>query len=282
MAQEELAFVREKFAEPLPPPSTLVGPIAWMRANLFSSPMNSVATVLAIVFVAWVIWSIIDWLIFDAVFSGENREACLGSPDGGPPGACWAFIKAKFSQFIYGRYPIGERWRVNIVFFLFAALLIPMAIPKAPYKRENGAAPARRLSGRRAGPPDRRQFRFQRIDEPDPDRRPRRRNRVLAADERDGGDGEHAVPRRGVRARSRCGAQRSRDDRVLPAGRRAFRAFVSTLSGVRCRSDRWRLGLPGQLSIILSVVSLIMNWTDPNARRVSIAGGGGSGRRVWF
>ena len=138
MAGEDLAFVREKFAEPLPPPSTLVGPVAWMRTNLFSSPANSIATIVAIVFVAWVIWSIIDWLIFDAVFTGENREACLGSPDGGPPGACWAFIKAKFSQFIYGRYPIDERWRVDIVFLLFAALLTPMAIPRAPYKRENG------------------------------------------------------------------------------------------------------------------------------------------------
>lgn len=137
MAAQDLAFVRETFLEPSPPPGRFVGPVAWMQKNLFSSPLNSVATIIASAFVFWVVWSTLDWLIFDATFEGESREACLASGDDGTPGACWAFVKAKFGQFIYGRYPIEERWRVNIVFFLFAAFLVPMAIPKAPYKFEN-------------------------------------------------------------------------------------------------------------------------------------------------
>ncbi|MBC7831724.1 MAG: amino acid ABC transporter permease [Hyphomicrobium sp.] len=140
MAGEDVAFVRQGFLEPTPPPSRLVGPIAWARQNLFSSPFNSIATVVAILFVFWVIWSSLDWLIFNATFEGDSREACLRSVDGAPLGACWAFVKAKFGQFIYGRYPVDERWRVDIVFALFAALLIPMAIPRAPYKRENALA----------------------------------------------------------------------------------------------------------------------------------------------
>ena len=32
-------------------------------------------------------------------------------PDGWS-GACWAFVNAKFEQFMFGRYPVDERWRV--------------------------------------------------------------------------------------------------------------------------------------------------------------------------
>ena len=137
MSGEDLVFVRQSFVERSAPPRNLVGPGAWLRQNLFSSPLNSVITAVSVVAVAWVLWSALDWLLFDATFVGESREACLASPDGGTPGACWAFVEAKFSQFIYGRYPLGSRWRVNVVFALFALLLVPMAIPSLPFKREN-------------------------------------------------------------------------------------------------------------------------------------------------
>ena len=52
-------------------------------------------------------------------------------------GACWAFVKAKFAQFIYGRYPVAERWRVDLVFLLGAAGAIPLAMPSVPYKHWN-------------------------------------------------------------------------------------------------------------------------------------------------
>ena len=35
-------------------------------------------------------------------------------------GACWAFVRDRFSYFIYGSYPIPERWRVDIFFALLA------------------------------------------------------------------------------------------------------------------------------------------------------------------
>jgi general L-amino acid transport system permease protein len=52
-------------------------------------------------------------------------------------GACWPFIQAKFSQFIYGFYPEPERWRVNLVFILGAVLLLPLLLPKLPGKGIN-------------------------------------------------------------------------------------------------------------------------------------------------
>ena len=52
-------------------------------------------------------------------------------------GACWPYMSDYFAQFIYGRYPVDARWRVDLVFVLFVVGLVPMLIPSAPYKREN-------------------------------------------------------------------------------------------------------------------------------------------------
>ena len=47
-------------------------------------------------------------------------------------GACWPFIKAKFSQLVYGFYPADQYWRVNLTFALGAALLIPLLTREVP------------------------------------------------------------------------------------------------------------------------------------------------------
>ena len=71
--------------------------------------------------------------------SGPARiapPACRKSP-ATSVGACWPFIQAKFSQFIYGFYPEPERWRVNLTFILAAILLVPLLIPRLPAKGPN-------------------------------------------------------------------------------------------------------------------------------------------------
>ena len=79
----------------------------------------------------------LKFLLVDAVWSGSDRNACLAENAGHPVGACWPFIQAKFSQFIYGFYPEPERWRVNLTFFLAAVLLLPLLIPRLPAKGIN-------------------------------------------------------------------------------------------------------------------------------------------------
>jgi general L-amino acid transport system permease protein len=131
-AHESIAFVREGEAERLPPPTRQSGAIGWLQANLFSSAGNSILTILLLVLIFVVAWGIIDWAIIHAVWTGEDRQACLG-PE---VGACWAYVRAKFWSFIYGRYPFEERWRVDLTLLLFLAGFVPLLIPKAPYKRE--------------------------------------------------------------------------------------------------------------------------------------------------
>jgi general L-amino acid transport system permease protein len=126
------AFVRRELAPPLPPPLASRGMLGFLRARLFSGPLNIVLTVLSLVLIALVLPPIVRFLFVDAVWQGSDREACLGIT-----GACWPFVKAKFAQFVYGFYPVAERWRPSIVFALAAILLAPLLVPAAPFKRLN-------------------------------------------------------------------------------------------------------------------------------------------------
>jgi len=132
-AQTDLIFVRQQLVEASPPPRSVIGPIAWLRNNLFSSVTDTILTLLGLLIVFLALPPLLNWAFFSAVWEGEDRDACISTE----AGACWAFVKAKFAQFIYGRYPVPERWRVDLVFLMLAGGLIPMAIPSVPRKGLN-------------------------------------------------------------------------------------------------------------------------------------------------
>ena len=125
-------FVSNALIPAQAPPANSVGINGWMRKNLFSTPLNSVMTVVLLAFIVWAVTPFIRFTLIDATWTGTDRQACLQST-----GACWAYVKAYLPQFIYGRYPIGERWRVDLVFWMLVIGMIPMLIPRAPFKRLN-------------------------------------------------------------------------------------------------------------------------------------------------
>jgi general L-amino acid transport system permease protein len=126
------AFVRETLLPAKAPPPNSVGLVGWSRQNLFSTPLNSIMTIVILAFIGWAVTPFIRFTLVNAVWTGEDRQACATAT-----GACWAYVKAYLPQFIYGRYPIGERWRVDLVFWALVIGMIPMLIPRAPYKRLN-------------------------------------------------------------------------------------------------------------------------------------------------
>jgi general L-amino acid transport system permease protein len=128
-----LAFVRENLVAPLPPPRNMVGPIAWMRTRLFATPVDSILTLFGLAIAVAIIWSLLSFAIVNATWSGEDGDACRKHLDG----ACWPFIGAYWKTFLYGRYPIDERWRVNLTAIAFFALLVPLAIPAVKGKLVN-------------------------------------------------------------------------------------------------------------------------------------------------
>ncbi len=74
----------------LAPPATTVGAIGWLRANLFSSWLNVVLTIIAIYIVYQLIPPVIKWAFIDADWAGSTREDCSRE------GACWVFISVWF------------------------------------------------------------------------------------------------------------------------------------------------------------------------------------------
>lgn len=142
MTRKNLLYVRENLAPREHPPKSDVGLWAWMRLNLFSTPLNSVLTILAILLLWWFVPPMVRWLFVDAVWTGSDRFACLTTTQGGElpegwSGACWAFVQSKYEQFLYGRYPLDQRWRVDLTALLFVLLLTPLMIPAVKHKVAN-------------------------------------------------------------------------------------------------------------------------------------------------
>ncbi|MBN9046967.1 MAG: amino acid ABC transporter permease [Rhizobiales bacterium] len=142
MENTDLRYVRAQMAAEEAPPRSVQGPAHWLRTNLFATPFDAVLTILALLLLAWALPMAIQWLFVNAVWTGTDRTACLTTVQGGAQpegwsGACWAFVHAKYEQFVYGRYPADERWRVNLTALIFVVLLAPLLIPKIPHKAFN-------------------------------------------------------------------------------------------------------------------------------------------------
>jgi general L-amino acid transport system permease protein len=131
------AFVRHQMVAPIAPPRASIGAPAWLRQRLFGTLFNTIATLLSAVLVAALVWPAIRFMLIDAVWQGTSRTDCLSETVGRPVGACWPFITAKFAQFMYGFYPADQVWRVNLTYLLGVALLLPLLIPRIPYKGLN-------------------------------------------------------------------------------------------------------------------------------------------------
>jgi general L-amino acid transport system permease protein len=130
-------FVRQDLVPERPAPVKTTGFIGFLRTRLFNSPTNILITIVCALLLWFIVVPALRFALFDAVWTGKDRTACLPKNPGDVVGACWPFIQAKFSQFIYGFYPEPERWRVNLVFILAAILLIPLLIPRLPGKAPN-------------------------------------------------------------------------------------------------------------------------------------------------
>jgi general L-amino acid transport system permease protein len=142
MQEHDLSFVRAEMVIAQKAPGRERGIVHWLRTNLFATVTDSILTVLGLLFIAWALPPLIRWAFLEAVWSGPDRTVCTTIAQGGIQpdgwsGACWAFVNAKFEQFMYGRYTVFQRWRVDLTAILFVALLVPLLIPRVPYKLLN-------------------------------------------------------------------------------------------------------------------------------------------------
>jgi general L-amino acid transport system permease protein len=132
LAVAEIAFVRKANIAPRPPPAAMTGAIGWLRQNLLSTPFNIALAILLVLLFAWAIPELLKFLVIDAVWSGTDRDACLESVQHREIGACWPFVWERLPYFIYGSYPISERWRVDVFFVMLAIGVVWLLWLSAP------------------------------------------------------------------------------------------------------------------------------------------------------
>ena len=134
----ELKFVRGAMLESQAAPASMRGAVGWLRENLLSSPFNITLTILIALLFAWIIPDLVRFLLIDAVWTGADREACLEIVQDRPIGACWPFVWERWPYFVYGSYPLSERWRVDVFFIMLAIGVVWLLWLKAP-RRDLGA-----------------------------------------------------------------------------------------------------------------------------------------------
>ena len=142
MPNPNQSFVSKTLLQQQPAPAGERGPWHWVKKNLFATPKDVVLTVVAIVFLVWAIPQLVDWLFVKAVWSGTDRTFCATTVQGGTQpdgwsGGCWAFIRAKFSIFMFGLYPPNEYWRPILVIILTVAAFAPLMMPSVSRKGLN-------------------------------------------------------------------------------------------------------------------------------------------------
>lgn len=124
-----------QFKSDRPAPHLQVGVFGWLKKNLFSTWYNSLLTLIVLYIFIPPIYHLIMWGAVDASWIGNDRSVCTVGGDG----ACWVFIKDRFSQLIYGAYPVELHWRPNLVYLSSAMLVAWLAIPNMPKKSWVGA-----------------------------------------------------------------------------------------------------------------------------------------------
>jgi general L-amino acid transport system permease protein len=134
IGDQSYSYLREAHAARLPSPVAPAGMFSWLRVNLFSSPANIALTLLCAVAIVWALPPLVRFFLLDAVWSGSSRDACVASPGQPSPGACWAFVRVWFSYFVYGFYPLGERWRVDAFFAALAFGIVWLLWLSAPHR----------------------------------------------------------------------------------------------------------------------------------------------------
>jgi general L-amino acid transport system permease protein len=88
--------------ETLPPPKETIGPVAWLRANLFSSWFNSLLTIVVGAALIWVVLAIGEWAV---------------------TAARWHVITNNLRLFLIGQYPGDQAWRIWLNLAILSVLL---------------------------------------------------------------------------------------------------------------------------------------------------------------
>ena len=105
-------------AEELRPPITSVGPIGWVKNNLFNGVFNSILTIMTLFFLWKVVPPFIRWAFIDSAWH-TTGQACRQAA-----GACWSIISMNYRFILFGFYPYDQQWRPLAAMMILFGLLL--------------------------------------------------------------------------------------------------------------------------------------------------------------
>lgn len=92
--------------------------LSMLSYRLAHNPVALLTSIALILLSLWVLFRLLDWGLFNAVFNINEAECARARGNG----ACWGMIQEKFRLIILGRYPFEEQWRA------WSACLLMLAV----------------------------------------------------------------------------------------------------------------------------------------------------------
>ena len=100
------------------PPISSVGIPGWIRENLFSTPFNTILTVIIVSILWFSIIPFLQWALIDSCWLPDSNCRDTG-------GACWSIISSNYKIILFGFYPQDILWRpVTAIVMLISLLCI--------------------------------------------------------------------------------------------------------------------------------------------------------------
>ena len=125
MSDSQISFVRTHMLPEAPPPVAATGVVKWLRENLFSSPANSLLTVVSLYVVIQIVISAAPWFL-NGVWDSPSLTACRDILDG-KVGGCFAVLTERWNQLLFGfKYPDELYWRPGLAFILLFVAGAPL------------------------------------------------------------------------------------------------------------------------------------------------------------
>jgi general L-amino acid transport system permease protein len=96
-----------------------VAALHWLRTQLFSSPLNTLLTLLTLWLLLATVPAMVDWFFLNSTVTATSAQECRKVT-----GACWAVIVEKHRLILFGVYPYEEQWRPLLATFLLLGVII--------------------------------------------------------------------------------------------------------------------------------------------------------------
>lgn len=96
-----------------------------IRRRYFPTPIQSAISVIGLGLLGWLLWNLLDWAVFSAVWDPHaSPETCRAAQ-----GACWTVIAQRWRIILFGLYPFDQQWRSALACVVVVAMVVLSCLP---------------------------------------------------------------------------------------------------------------------------------------------------------